>query len=73
MNVSPTAAFLWAFAGGAAAMFGLFALGAAALSASRRDWPFAFGRLLWSLPCLGLAAYALWLVLRALGIVYYPG
>ena len=69
MELDPTAAVLYAFFGGASGVVGAFILGAAALSASRRDWPFAAGRLLWSLPFLAFTAFAARYVLRAMGLI----
>jgi len=69
MEIEPTQAVLWSFAGGAAGMLALWVLGAALLSAARRDWPYAAGRLLWSLPLLAITAYAARTVLRALGAI----
>ena len=69
MELDPTAAVLYAFFGGASAVVGAFILGAAALSACRRDWPYAAGRLLWSLPFLAFTAFAARYVLRAMGLI----
>lgn len=69
MEIEPTQALLWSFAGGAAGMVALVILGAAAMSAVRRDWPFAAGRLLWSIPFWAIAAYAARVVLAALGVL----
>ncbi len=69
MDLDPTAAMLYAFFGGASGVVGAFILGAAALSAWRRDWPFAAGRLLWSLPFLAFTAFAARYVLRAMGLI----
>ena len=69
MEVEPTQAVLWSFAAGAAGMLAVWVLGAALVSAVRRDWPYAAGRLLWSLPLIALTAYATRAILRALGVL----
>ena len=68
-DLEPTAAVVLAFLGGASGVTAAFILGAAALSARRRDWPFTAGRLLWSLPFLAFTAYAARYVLRAMGLI----
>ena len=70
MDLNPTTAVILSFLGGASGVVTLFILGAAALSASRRDWPFAAGRLLWSLPFLAFTAYAAHYILRTMGLIY---
>ena len=69
MELDPTAAVLYAFFGGSSGVMAAFILGAAALSAWRRDWPFAAGRVLWSLPFLAFTVFAARYVLRAMGLI----
>jgi hypothetical protein len=69
VDLNPTTAVVLSFLGGASGVTTLFFLGAAALSARRRNWPFAAGRLLWSLPFLAFTAYAARYVLRAMGLI----
>ena len=70
MELNPTTAVILSFLGGAGGVTTLFMLGAAALSARRRDWPFAAGRVLWALPFLAFTIYAARYVLRAMGLIY---
>ena len=70
MELNPTTAVVLSFLGGATGVVTLFIVGAAALSARRRDWLFAAGRLLWSLPFLAFTIYAARYVLRAMGLIY---
>ena len=69
MERDPTAAVLYAFFGGATGVITAFILGAAALSARRRDWSFTAGRLLWSLPFLAFTAWAAHYILDAMGLL----
>ena len=69
MDLNPTTAVILSFLGGASGIVTLFILGAAAVSAWRRDWQFAAGRLVWSLPFLACTVYAANYVLRAMGLL----
>ena len=69
VELNPTTAVIYSFLGGASGVVTFFILGAAALSARRRDWMFAAVRLLGSLPFLAFTVYAARYVLRAMGLI----